>query len=155
MQTRRYAHFCTYYAEKFWNHYQAQGWKLSNGNAMKDWQAAFNSQWQIPKFKEDIDFFNKCKEEALKQQPQKKQLTLSDYLNDILDDYKKNWESVPQERLVTIYDELKKHSAIKLTDEEKAEAVEYSKGNVEKGKAICVRILFNRMITYHERFNAR
>jgi hypothetical protein len=53
--------FCRYYADKFWNHYQAQGWKLSNGNSMKDWQAAFNSQWQTPKFKEDIDKLNEAK----------------------------------------------------------------------------------------------
>lgn len=53
--------FCTYYADKFWNHYQAQGWKLANGNAMKDWKAAFNSQWQIPKFKEDIEKMNEAK----------------------------------------------------------------------------------------------
>lgn len=50
--------FCTYYAEKFWNNYQASGWKLSNGNAVKDWKACFNSQWQNLKYKEDIEFLN-------------------------------------------------------------------------------------------------
>jgi hypothetical protein len=53
--------FCTYYADKFWNHYQAQGWKLANGNLMKDWKAAFNSQWQQPKFKDDIEKLNESK----------------------------------------------------------------------------------------------
>lgn len=31
-------------AEKFYDYFQAQGWKLSNGNAMKDWRAAVR-QW--------------------------------------------------------------------------------------------------------------
>jgi len=57
--------FCRYYADKFWNHYQAQGWKLANGNAMKDWKAAFNSQWQTPKFKEDIDKLNEAKKSKI------------------------------------------------------------------------------------------
>ena len=30
--------------DRFFNYYAAQGWKLSNGNAMKDWQAAVR-QW--------------------------------------------------------------------------------------------------------------
>lgn len=47
--------FCKYYAEKFWNYYNAQGWKLSNGNSMKDWRSAFNSQWQKPRFQDDLE----------------------------------------------------------------------------------------------------
>jgi len=33
-------HAITIDVELFWNHYQAQGWRLSNGRAMSDWQAA-------------------------------------------------------------------------------------------------------------------
>lgn len=54
------AEFCAYYAEKFWNHYQASGWKLSNGNSMKDWRAAFASNWKTIKFAEDLTFYNRC-----------------------------------------------------------------------------------------------
>jgi hypothetical protein len=38
--------FCQWYADKFWNHYQSQGWVLSNGNKMKDWKACFYNNWQ-------------------------------------------------------------------------------------------------------------
>lgn len=59
--------FCIYYSEKFWANYQASGWKLSNGNAMKDWQAAFCSNWQNLKYKEDIEMLAQCqKKEAPK-----------------------------------------------------------------------------------------
>jgi hypothetical protein len=51
--------FCEYYAEKFWNNYQAQGWKLSNGNPMKDWMACFNNQWQNLKYADDIAVLQK------------------------------------------------------------------------------------------------
>lgn len=47
--------FCAYYAERFWGFYASNGWKVSGRAAMRDWKAAFNSQWQHLKFKEDIE----------------------------------------------------------------------------------------------------
>lgn len=32
--------------ERFVDYYQAQGWKLANGRAMKDWRAAVRSTWE-------------------------------------------------------------------------------------------------------------
>ena len=32
--------------ERFVDYYQAQGWKLANGRAMKDWKAAVRSTWE-------------------------------------------------------------------------------------------------------------
>lgn len=54
------ASFILYYAERFWNFYQSNGWKVSGRAPMKDWKAAFNSQWQTLKFKEDVDMFQRC-----------------------------------------------------------------------------------------------
>jgi hypothetical protein len=139
--------FCDYYAEKFWNHYEAQGWKLSNGNAMKNWQAAFASQWQTPKYQEDILFFAQCK----KVQVEKKH-TVADYLNERLADYKKNWDVMAEESLVALYDYIKEHGLAKFTKEEVQEIRQYAQGDVVKGKALSTRTLFNRMLIQEQRF---
>src|SRR5882724_11869750 len=51
--------FVRYYADRFYNFYMSNGWKVSGRAQMKDWKAAFNSQWQNLKFKEDTEMFNK------------------------------------------------------------------------------------------------
>jgi len=45
--------FVEYISEKFWNHYEAQGWVLSNRVPMKSWTAAFNSNWKGLPFEDD------------------------------------------------------------------------------------------------------
>ena len=97
--------FCQYYADKFWNHYQAQGWKLANGNAMKDWKAAFNSQWQTPKFKEDIDKLNSCKSKLANLLDMDKDAAVK-YLDSILMLYKTGLKP-DRESAVKIYQWLK------------------------------------------------
>lgn len=142
--------FAQYYAEKFWNNYEASGWKLSNGNSMKSWQAAFTAQWQAVRFKEDIEFLNEC----MKSKPAiVKQMTSGiDRLNDLLLRFKTKFESVPDESLIKAYDYMKEHKLIKLSTEEKQFIKAAYGDNVEKGKAACVKTLFTNMINHSKQF---
>lgn len=139
--------FLDYYAEKFWCHYQSNGWKVSGKAAMKDWRAAFVSQWQTPKFKEDIEFLNECKKTYLTVVK-----TQDNYLNQLLAQYKRKFESVSQEMLVAAYDYMKERRLLKLTKEEKELIVKTYGNNIEKGKAACVITVFNNMINYGKQF---
>lgn len=138
--------FAQYYAEKFWNNYEASGWKLSNGNSMKSWQAAFSAQWQNVRYQQDIDFLKEC----LKKEPVEKQN--SSYLNDLLLAYKKQFDSVPQEALIAAYDFLKSEKKLKLTLQETELIRKSYSNNIPKGKAACVTTLFSRMINNNEYF---
>jgi hypothetical protein len=142
--------FCQYYAEKFWNNYEASGWKLSNGNKMKSWQAAFNAQWQIPRFQNDIDFLKKCMEE--KKPGIVKTIGAQGHLNELLNQYRQNFESIPDEKFIRVYDYLKAHSLIQLSADEKKFIKAAYGDNVEKGKAACVKTMFNNMINYGKSF---
>src|SRR6187549_2086872 len=123
--------FVKYYTDRFWNFYQSNGWKVSGKAAMKDWKAAFNSQWQILKFKEDIEMFNKLK-------PVEKAETRKDnnlnFLNDVMMEYKQHYDSVPKERLAAIYDFLKERKLLILTKEQCQELKEIYSGRVMEGK---------------------
>jgi hypothetical protein len=41
--------FCRIISEKFCDHYSANGWKIGGKSPMKDFEAAFRSQWKTPK----------------------------------------------------------------------------------------------------------
>jgi hypothetical protein len=146
--------FCVYYAERFWNFYQSNGWKVSGKAAMKDWKAAFNSQWQVLKFTEDITFLNTCLKEQNEQRraqnptvnPDETKSTLT-YIDEILAFYEKNYEKVEEVRLASCYDWLKENKLMRLTEEEGKRAKDTCNGDTMKGKAICVKIMFDKMIT--------
>jgi hypothetical protein len=107
--------FCFYYAEKFWNYYQAQGWKLSNGNAMKDWKAAFNSNWQSPKFKEDIERLNSVKKKLANIEDMAQDAAV-EYLDKILMMYKTGFKP-DKESAAKIYQWLKARNMFNLPKE--------------------------------------
>lgn len=146
--------FCKYYADRFWNFYQSNGWKVSGKAAMKDWKAAFNSQWQVLKFKEDTDCLSACLKAA---QPVRKELaepgpeaidsTLV-YIDEILGFYEKNFDKVEDVRLASCYDWLKENRLMRISKEDGETARKACNGDTMKGKAICVKMLFDKMITW-------
>ena len=102
--------FIRYYADKFWNHYQASGWKLSNGNRIKDWKACFNSQWKQPKYKEDIEKLNGV---VLKQGIMENSIKEVQELDELLEKYSQHPTSVPFREFGKYYDFLKAEKLLK------------------------------------------
>lgn len=140
--------FCVYYAERFWNFYQSNGWKVSGRALMKDWKAAFNSQWQSLKFPEDLSMLAKCINGA-KPEPQKNGTTL----NDALTFYYKYWDKITDDWYVPIYNLMKEKRLIVLTEDEKALAKKLGEKNgVAAGKAYCVKAIFDKMRLYGRSF---
>jgi hypothetical protein len=142
--------FIEYYAEKFWCFYQSNGWKVSGKAAMKDWRAAFTSQWKVPKFKEDIEFLNLCMKE--KKPAIVKEMDATGRLNELLSQYRQNFESVTDEKLIKVYDYLKERKMIVLSQDEKQFIKAAYSDNVEKGKAACVKQMFMNMINHGQTF---
>jgi hypothetical protein len=142
--------FCQYYANRFWDFYNSNGWKVGGRAPMKSWQSAFNAQWQVLKFKEDIDFLNAClKVEQVRTVGPGPQAIGNDLMgiDELLAYYEKNWEKVEDIRLARCYDTLKPMGLIRLSTEEGARAKNGCGGDTTKGKAICVKIMFEKMIT--------
>lgn len=143
--------FCDYYAERFWYHYQAQGWKLANGNLMKDWRAAFNSQWQRPKQKEDIAMLEEC---TKKDAAQKRKQSPEDYLNECLVKHKAGqYKPIPEE-LLGIFAHLKENGTIaaNLTKQDIEKCVVKGGNSKDKMRMYCVRILFDKFIEQGKTF---
>lgn len=135
--------FCDYYAEKFWYHYQAQGWKLSNGNLMKDWRAAFNSQWQRPKHKEDIEMLAQCEK---KEAESKRKQSPEDYLNQCLVKHKQGNYKPSVEEVLGIFAYLKESGivAANLTKGDIDQCVVKGGNSKDRMRMHCVRLLFDR-----------
>lgn len=144
--------FVTYYAEKFWSFYQARGWRLSSNVAMKDWQAAFNSQWKNLKYDEDIKKLEECRKKPI---PAKNNLVNSDrtveYLDDLLSQFKSG--SYRWEDLATPYKYLFESSLMRFTPEEREKLVADAGNNKEYGRYLAVKMFFGKLLAQNLTFS--
>jgi hypothetical protein len=157
--------FVEYYSNRFWNSYQSKGWVISNNVKMKDFKAAFYNQWQKPRYQEDIDEFNKYAKHNVKpvevinnnlaQTPDR----TFEYLDELLNEYRRHPTLVSTERLASCYDFLKSQGMIRLNSVERQVCLEaYGKSQI-KGKAIAVEYVFkgliNKLLTFSDLLKQR
>jgi hypothetical protein len=154
--------FVEYYAFKFWNHYEASGWRLSSGNPVKNWQACFNANWQNVKFLEDVQMLDKYtkRQEAEKKSQAAEQIQslkiqagvpeeiTPEYLDSVLTEFKKNYQTFPVETLAALYPWLKKRGLIKLTKEESDSIKQVYGAKPVEGMAACVKATLVKMVNY-------
>lgn len=150
--------FIEFYAAKFWNNYQSSGWKLSNGNSVKDWQACFNNNWQELKYNYILVLNeHKAKEAGKPKAPvviekRNGEFTI-DFMNESLEVFKKHYDKITDETLASYYPWMKQYGYVILTDDEKKSIFEAYKDDKLKGMAACVRCSFTTMINYQKKFS--
>lgn len=135
--------FCLYYADKFWNYYNAQGWKLSNGNSMKDWRSAFNAQWQKPKFQEDIEMLNKTSKKQNIHTMEYPEAV--DMLEAVLTAYKNGFKP-ERESALQIYEFLKQRGVIKLKKEHIEEIRQKAGNNNDAAKLWALKYYLDALV---------
>lgn len=135
--------FCDWYAEKFWNSYEKSGWKLSagRGGPVKDWRACFKSEWVTLKYSGDIAMLDR-----LTPKPKPVDKATLDYMNDILDSYRKSPETFTEETLSSCYFWLKENGFLKLQGKQREKAIEDSRISLMKGQATAVRFFMDHMV---------
>lgn len=138
------ASFIGYYSERFIGHYTSNGWKVGR-NAMKDWRAAFNSQWQVLKFKEDVDRLAKCQADVMRNPSHKAEMR--SFVNLVYENHKMGKPERKIDVLVDIYTWLKQNGLAKLPVEVIERIARDCGPNRDMAKAMSVHEVFNSMVS--------
>lgn len=152
--------FIEFYAAKFWNYYEASGWKLNGGKSVKNWQACFNSQWQELRF-DSVDVLKKMQVQqgvVKKVVVEKRNGNFTvDFMNEVLSEYSRHPTGFSEEQLSSYYQWMKEKGFIKLTNNEMILINEtYKKQKkIVQGMAACVTMSFQKMINYQIKFRER
>jgi hypothetical protein len=136
--------FIQWYSEKFWSHYQASGWRLSSNILMKDWRAAFSSQWKdlrFPADREKLDEFLKLES----QKPLKPVIQQTDSLIEKLyHDFQAG--NINRNLMASCYKWLKANDFIHFSQEEVNKLVADAGNDKEYGRYLSVKLYFLKRI---------
>lgn len=151
--------FCDWYADKFWNAYNAVGWKLAGNRKMKSWQSAFNNNWKDLRYPEDREKLVSVLK-ALEQRQQFSLMTHSEfllYMDGWLERYK-NEKKPSRDLALKLYDELKKRGMAKLSKAKTDEARVLGSNSIEACKIWAMKFMLDEMIergiTFTDRYNS-
>lgn len=141
--------FILYYSERFHSHYESNGWKVGGRGAMKNFTAAFTSQWKRLRFKEDMDMLD-----SLTPKPKPVDKDTLDYVNEILTEYRKDADAVEEIRTASCYEWCKEQGFfLRLTQDQRNECIDISKQDLTKARSVMVRYLFDYMVSNLLTFN--
>ena len=136
--------FSQWYGEKFWSHYQASGWRLSSNILMKDWRAAFSSQWKDLRFPADREKLEEClKLES--QKPVKQIIPETDSLIERLyHDFQAG--NINRQLMASCYKWLKGNGFIQFSQAEVEKLVSDAGNDKEYGRYLSVKLYFLKRI---------
>lgn len=135
--------FCDWYAEKFWHAYNSSEWRLSagKGGKVKNWQSCFKNNWQTLKW-ECVEML-----QTLTPKPKPVDQATLEYMNEILDAYRKHPETMTEDTLASCYLWLKEQGFTKrLNKDQQQQAIVDSKEDVKKGRITAVKFIFDSMV---------
>lgn len=107
-------------------------------------------RWSNNNFKKPMEI--KTDQNVQTKQAPKSEDDNVNYLNDVLNDYRLHYDKILNERYVSVYDYLKEKRLIKMTPDEIQEVRATANGDVQKGKAIAIKMIFSKMIAKNECF---
>jgi hypothetical protein len=136
--------FSEWYAEKFWNHYQSSGWRLSSNVLMKDWKAAFCSNWKELKWeaKEKLAEFT-LSEIAIKYNFPDQQIGPSP-VEMLFNNFKVG--KIDRKGMASIYKYLWPKMKPILTQSEVNKLVSDAGNDKEYGRYLSVKLYFTKLI---------